>query len=137
MRYCLNYTPTNSICDVENGVCYNTFPTIASAQAYLDNYSGMEDDYTIVPLPDDLAPFVPEFEYTQVGRIEMGCDGADEYFLVKGQTEIVPDDLLADVETKFYVETYREAGGYFCKQFDLMAQTNGNYIVRVCHRYDV
>ena len=137
MRYCLNYTPDNAICDVENGVCYNTFPTFASAQAYIDNYSGIEDDYTIVLLPDHLTAYSPEYEYTEIGRFEMGCDGSDQYFLVRGKTDIIPEDLLEDVEHKFYVETYKEAGGYFCKQFDLMKQSNSEYVVRVCHRYDV
>lgn len=135
MRYALNYTPENAICDVENGVCYNTYPTIASAQAYITENN--IDDCTIVPLPDHLTAYIPEYEYIEIGRFEMGCDGSDQYFLVKGQTDIIPDDLLADVEHRFYAETYREAGGYFCKQFDLMRQSNSEYVVRVCHRYDV
>ena len=136
MRYCLNYTPENAICDVENGVCYNTFPNIDTAQSYLAE-NGLED-CTIVPLPDHLTAHIPEYEYTQIGRFEMGCDGADQYFLVRGiDGAIIADDLLEDVAHRFYAETYQEAGGYFCKQFDLMAQTNGNYVVRICHRYDV
>ena len=137
MRYALKYNPDNSICDVEGGVCYNTFPSIQSAQAYIDNYSGMDEDYSIVELPYNLEPFIPEYTYTEIGRVEMGCDGSDQYFLVSGKTDIIPDDLLEDVEHKFYVETYREAGGYFCKHFTLMKQSSNEYIVRVCHRYDV
>jgi len=141
MRYAIKYLPDNAICDVEGGVCYNTFPSITSAQNYIDRdiqAPQNPSDFAIVELPHDLTAHIPQYEYIEIGRLEMGCDGSDQYFLVKGREgSIVPDDLLEDVEYRFYRETYQEAGGYFCKQFDLMRQSNDEYIVRVCHRYDV
>lgn len=55
--YCIIYLPTGNVCEVENGVCYDTHKSVESAQASIDlipeKYRG---NYEIAILPHHLSP---------------------------------------------------------------------------------
>lgn len=141
-KYAIKYNPTGEICDIENGVCYGVFFTELSATQWLEESTDAHllADYSVVPLPLDLTPAPVEYQFECIGTTPLGVEGSDQYFVVRSDRPISDDDLREFVEHKFYVETYQEAGGYFCKQFDIFYRSYCNEsqaIVRVCHRYDV
>ena len=75
----------------------------------------------------------------QIGKIEMGIDGCDEYVLITNDE----DDLSPEVaEAWLLPQVYRDcyqAGGYFCHHVSttLVPFRDNQVIAIVHHRYDV
>jgi hypothetical protein len=82
-----------------------------------------------------------DFEIQPIGRIDNGIDGSDAFYQVtdKNYSPINADVVLDIFRTEFYRETYQEAGGYFCKHFEVYTNPIHDYraVVKVEHRYDV
>lgn len=79
-----------------------------------------------------------EYTIKRIGRVELGIDGSDEFYQVQCLTPINKDHLYDLFVEKFYQETYQEAGGYYCKCFEIyLSDYEYNAVVKVEHRYDV
>jgi len=76
----------------------------------------------------------------QIGNIDEGIDGRDEYVIVKridGE-----DATVEDVHEWVLNLVYRDcqhAGGYYCKTVYVVKQqySDNEFICTICHRYDV
>ena len=79
-----------------------------------------------------------EITVSNIGRIEHGIDGSDQYLLLSRS-----DDSLTEGQARewllpqVYRETYQEAGGYFCKRVTVMQKTDSQVVAIVHHEYDV
>ena len=79
-----------------------------------------------------------EYKITQIGRIEHGIEGSDQFFQVECDEPIEKDALWEKFSDEFYYETQQEAGGYYCKRFEIfMSDYEYRAVVKVEHRYDV
>lgn len=78
------------------------------------------------------------FEVEEIGSINMGCDGTDEYLHVRCLTTEANEST---VERAVMQERYREPvgpGAYFCRNATAMIKpySDNQYVVIVHHRYD-
>lgn len=79
-----------------------------------------------------------EYTITKIGKISLGIDGADEFFKVECDEPIDKGELREHFHNEFYYETTQEAGGYFCKRFEIFqSHYDHDAVVKVEHRYDV
>ena len=79
-----------------------------------------------------------EYKITRLNQIHHGIDGSDEFFHVECDEPINRNDLLDKFSDEFYYETQQEAGGYFCRTFEVyLSKYKYNAVVKVEHRYDV
>jgi hypothetical protein len=75
----------------------------------------------------------------QIGKIEMGIDGCDEYVLITNdEGDLSPEDAEAWLLPKVYRDCHR-AGGYFCRHVTTtpVPYRDDQVIAIVHHRYDV
>lgn len=77
------------------------------------------------------------FAVQQIGSIDRGIDGNDEYLLIKSDEETSPEDIR-----RYLLDTWawdcRGAGQYFCSGVDVTPHAQaGKYIGIIYHRYDV
>ena len=75
----------------------------------------------------------------QIGSIDEGIDGRDEYVIVKridGETA-TEKDVHEWVLNLVYRECHH-AGGYYCKTVCVVKQqySDNEFICTICHRYD-
>jgi len=79
-----------------------------------------------------------EITVTNIGRIEHGIDGSDQYLLLScGDDNLTEDQAHEWLLPQVYRETYQEAGGYFCKRVTVMQKTDSQVVAIVHHEYDV
>ena len=78
---------------------------------------------------------------TLIGRTDNGIDGSDEYVQLSSTDgePITTEQIDQLFWEKWRVETYQEAGGYFCKSYSVFFRQYGNDRAVMCinHRYDV
>ena len=74
--FTLLYKPTNQVCEVENGVCYEVHSTIEAAQnAILEMDSHLHGDYEVIALPSDLKPYIDSETLTAKVKADMQSTG--------------------------------------------------------------
>ena len=79
-----------------------------------------------------------EYKFTEIGKVHLGVDGTDQFFEVTCDEPIQKDALWERFCDEFYYETQQEAGGYFCKRFEIFTSDyEYRAVVKVEHRYDV
>jgi hypothetical protein len=79
-----------------------------------------------------------EYKIKRISTLHDGIEGGDEYFDVTCEEPINKDDLWERFHDEFYYETQQEAGGYYCKRFEiLVSDYDYHAVVKVEHRYDV
>jgi hypothetical protein len=79
------------------------------------------------------------YTFKFIGKIQLGVDGCDEFYEVTCDEDIDSNALHNEVHSKSYRETYAEAGGYYCKHFEVFTNPIFSYraVVKIEHRYDV
>ena len=81
-----------------------------------------------------------EIKVTQIGRIEMGIDGSDQYVLLERRdADLSPKQAIEWLLPQVYRETHQEAGGYFCKRVSAVRTQyrKDSCICTIHHQYDV
>ena len=81
----------------------------------------------------------PAMSVTQIGIISKGCDGSDEYLLVKSnEGDITPEQVHDELMPRYY-HPGNGHGGYFCDTILIqpVEHSTSSAIVIVQHRYDV
>jgi hypothetical protein len=79
-----------------------------------------------------------EYKIKRVGTVDDGIDGSDEFFNVTCDEPIDKASLWEHFHDEFYYESQQEAGGYFCKRFEVYTSDYEYHaVVKVEHRYDV
>jgi hypothetical protein len=91
--FAILYKPDNAICEVENGICYMAYPTIAKAEKALNDYAINNPDFEIVTLPDGLKPHIKEAFYFVEGS-EVSQSECLEYFIL--YSGFSRDDAIAE-----------------------------------------
>jgi hypothetical protein len=72
-----------------------------------------------------------------IGSIEHGIEGRDQYVLMRCDEDTSVDDLQNWLHQRHYRESNRP-GGYFCTSVQVVPHPHvGKYIGIICHRYDV
>lgn len=77
---------------------------------------------------------------TKIGVISQGVDGSDLYILLENnEDEIKDDDVKELFESKYYADTTREAGGYFCHQYLWLTHeySKNSGVLIINQRFDV
>lgn len=85
------------------------------------------------------AQSLPAMSRARLGTIDNGCDGFDEYILVKSnEDDITPEQAKEWLLPQFYHECTRP-GGYFCTSMSTYSLQDrpSEVIAIVHHRYDV
>ena len=74
----------------------------------------------------------------QIGKIEMGIDGCDEYVRLRANESTTVDQAHEWLLNRVYRDT-NQAGGYFCHQVTIMPRPyfNDEFVGIIHHRYDV
>ena len=79
-----------------------------------------------------------EYKFTDIGKVHLGIDGTDQFFQVTCEEPIDKAQLWERFHDEFYYESQQEAGGYFCRRFEIyLSDYEYNAVVKVEHRYDV
>jgi len=80
-----------------------------------------------------------EYKITPIGDIALGIDGTDAFFQVNCDEDIDAGELHDYFMERHWVETYQEAGGYYCKHFEVFTHPifTNRAVVKVEHRFDV
>jgi hypothetical protein len=79
-----------------------------------------------------------EYKIQEIGKLSQGIEGSDQYFDVTCDEPIDKTALWERFHDEFYYETQQEAGGYFCRRFEiLISDYDYHAVVKVEHRYDV
>lgn len=79
-----------------------------------------------------------EITVTNIGHIEHGIDGNDQYLLLtRNDDDLTPEQAREWLLPQVYRETYQEAGGYFCKRVTVMSRSDSQVVAIVHHEYDV
>lgn len=99
MYFAILYKPTQEICEVENGVCYDCYTSKEKAEASIHEMNKPQD-YQVVVLPQNLIPF----QETESGRIEVAERAWHEYFESNKKLQALSENDLA-----FYADGFIEA----------------------------
>jgi hypothetical protein len=75
---------------------------------------------------------------TVIGTDDRGIDGCDQFILLTRKD----DDLTCEEAHNWffpqvYRETQQEAGGYFCRDVEVLQRSTNSVVAIVHHRYDV
>lgn len=75
---------------------------------------------------------------TNIGSADKSIDGSDQYVLLTRKD----DDLTCDEAhdwffPQVYRETQQEAGGYFCRDVEVLQRSCNQVVAIIHHRYDV
>jgi hypothetical protein len=91
--FAILYKPDNAICEVENGICYMAYPTIARAQKAMTDYAMNGSDFEIVTLPDGLKPHIKQAVYFVEGSEVTQSECLEYFVLYSGFSR---DDAIAE-----------------------------------------
>ena len=99
MYFAILYKPTQEICEVENGVCYDCHTSKEKAEASIRGLTNPQH-YEVVDLPQGLIPF----QETESGKIELAERAWSDYFESNEKLQALSDNDLA-----FYADGFIEA----------------------------
>jgi hypothetical protein len=89
-------------------------------------------------MADKINPDYMVITVTNIGRIDHGIDGSDQYLLLsRSDANLTAIQAHKWLMPQVYRETYQEAGGYFCKRVTVMRKTDSQVVAIVHHEYDV
>jgi hypothetical protein len=75
---------------------------------------------------------------TKIGCNGQGIDGMDEFVLLtRKDDDLTCEEAYDWLFPQVYRDTYQEAGGYYCRDVEVLQRSDNQVVAIVHHRYDV
>jgi len=75
---------------------------------------------------------------TVIGTVDKSIDGCDQFLLLtRKDDDLTCEEAYDWLFPQVYRDTYQEAGGYFCRDVEVLQRSDNQVVAIVHHRYDV